>query len=255
MNQEQNKLEIKKQSLYDGILTYSDMIIYEVVKIKDTGSRFYVEYITTSTLPWTNESSNNEFLPCNPLAAEAIREAHRKGKDVYIQKNWNEFSKEVLVTSLEINNVIDLTGYKRRAKAFIKSYINPIMASVHASVVYGFTTLNNKFIERGYVFSEQNKSLKYIAIMEDSDNLLDSDKMEDQKIGNELMEDLELYIEYKEILDRSNFVWNLSEKYLDKIDSVQIKEYNETGEREAKEIIDSISKEFQHKINSLNNLK
>ena len=250
---------------------YQDLIVYEVAKVIDTGNNFLVKYITESTINWTDELDQMDFIPVHPIAAEAIREAHRAGKNAYINKDWSEFSKEALITSIEINPITNLDGYKKRAAGFIKSFINPIMSSVHASIVYGFTTLNNRFIEKGYVFSEENKTLKYIEIIEKSEEVIEAgeqgkiDPQIAQNLSDDLMNDLEKYIEYNEILSRTNFVWNESEKYIAKIYEVVVEEAEEVGvdaqddasdkEFEAKQKIDTLVKDFQIKINNLNNLK
>ena len=96
---------------------YQDLVIYEVAKVVDTGEKYLVKYITESTISW-DEMQDDSFIPLHPLSAETIREAHRFGKEVYINKNWDDFSKEVLVASLEVNNITDLDGYKRRASGF-----------------------------------------------------------------------------------------------------------------------------------------
>ena len=232
---------------------YQGLMIYEVAKVKDIGIKYLVEYVTVSTIPWV--TGENNFLPLNSYTAEKINEAILSGKEVYITKDWNQFSKEVLITNIEVNPVADLNSYKRRACTFIKSFINPMMASVHASVVYGFITLNNKFIERGYVFSEENRTLKYIDIMEKAEDLEESNP----KLSQELMDDLEKYIEYKDTLARSNFIWNESEKYIAKIESIittpVTQEDLPNEEFKCKQSIDSIILEFQNKINTLNNLK
>lgn len=229
---------------------YANMLIYEVAKIKEVGltDKVLVSYITTSTIPWVSENYKDidSFLPLHPLAADIIRDAHQNGEQVYILKDWNKNSNEVLFTSVERNPITNLENYKLRAIGFIKSYINPIMANVHASIIYGFTTLNNKFIEKGYVFSEENKTLKYIEIIEKSEEILENENIDPQiaqNLSDELTNDLEKYIEYREILDRSNFAWVESEKYVAKI-----------KEQEQKEDIDIIVNEFQIKINALNNL-
>lgn len=250
---------------------YQDLKIFEIAKVRDTGDKFLVEYVTESVIPWvTGDTQDN--LPLNSLTAQTIRQYQIDGKEVYIKKDWNFISNEVLVSSLEVNPRADIQAYKRRACTFIKSFINPMMASVHASVVYGFISLNNKFIERGFVFSETNRSLKYIAIMEKAEELSETNP-DEPELSDDLMSDLEKFIEYREILDRSNFIWNESEKYIDKIESVsnpiypiypednitevvkeQIAEYD-AKVIETKQKIDSICKEFQLKINTLNNLK
>ena len=90
-----------------------------------------------------------------------------------------------------------------------------------------------------FVFSEENRTLKYIEILDKTDELEETNP----ELSAVLQNDLEKYIEYREILDRSNFAWVESEKYVAKI-----------KEQEQKEDIDIIVNEFQIKINALNNL-
>ncbi len=238
---------------YSGF--YQDLLIYEVAKVREIGSdqKVLVEYVTVSTIPWSSGEVN--YLPLNSSAADAIRDAQIKGKEVFISKDWNLVSNEVLISNIEINPKIDLMVYKRRAINFIKAFINPMMASVHASIIYGFTTLNNKFIENGFVFSEETRTLKYIEIMERSEELAETNPT----LSEELMNDLEKYIEYREVLDRANFIWNESEKYCDSVNEVHEMDFVDTeefpAENQAKSQIDTIVNEFQTKIRTLNNLK
>lgn len=238
---------------YNGF--YQDLLIYEVAKVREIGSeqKLLVEYVTVSTIPWSSGEVN--YLPLNSSTADAIRDAQIKGKEVFISKDWNLISNEVLITNIEINPKIDLMVYKRRATNFIKAFINPMMASVHASIIYGFTTLNNKFIENGFVFSDETRTLKYIEIMEKSEELAETNPI----LSEELMNDLEKYIEYREVLDRSNFIWNESEKYCDLVNAVHEMNFVDTeefpAENQAKSQIDKIVNEFQTKIRTLNNLK
>lgn len=234
---------------------YQDLLIYEVAKVREIGSdqKLLVEYVTVSTIPWSSGEVN--YLPLNSSTADAIKDAQIKGKEVYISKDWNVISNEVLITSIEINPKVDIMSYKRRATNFIKAFINPMMASVHASIIYGFTTLNNKFIENGFVFSEETRTLKYIEIMERSEEVADTNP----DLSEELMADLEKYIEYREILDRTNFIWYESEKYCDMVNEIHPMDFVDTeeftAENQAKSQIDKVVNEFQIKIRTLNNLK
>lgn len=234
---------------------YQDLLIYEVAKVREIGSdqKLLVEYVTVSTIPWSSGEVN--YLPLNSSTADAIKDAQIKGKEVYILKDWNVVANEVLITSIEINPKVDIMSYKRRATNFIKAFINPMMASVHASIIYGFTTLNNKFIENGFVFSEETRTLKYIEIMERSEEVADTNP----DLSEELMADLEKYIEYREILDRTNFIWYESEKYCDMVNEIHPMDFVDTeeftAENQAKSQIDKVVNEFQIKIRTLNNLK
>lgn len=237
---------------------YNGIHIYDVAVVSDQGDTLKVSYLTVSTVPWV--TGETKFIPVNPLAANMIRDYQQQGKEVYIAKDWGLSGKEVTPSVISTNTSTDLNGYKRRAYSFIKSFINPMMANVHASTIFGFITLNNKFLEKGIVFSETNKSLKYIEIMDMASDMADANKPEE---SDELMTDLENYIEYKDTLSRSNFIWNESEKYISKIEEVDesdfiniiIGEETHSPLLQAKKQIDSIVKEFQTKIFTLNNLK
>ncbi len=234
---------------------YNGIHLYDVAVVKDQGDVLRVDYLTVSTVPWVTGETG--FIPVNPLSANIIKDFQQQGKEVYIAKDWGLSGKEVLPDCISTNISTDLDGYKKRAYSFIKSFINPMMANVHASTIYGFITLNAKFLEKGIVFSETNKSLKYIEIMDTASD------MEDPNESDELMTDLEKYIEYKDVLDRSNFIWNESEKYMIKVEEVDESDFTDLtiGDQtqsallQAKKQIDTIVKEFQHKILTLNNLK
>jgi hypothetical protein len=142
------------------------------------------------------------------------------------------------------------------------------MARVHASTIYGFITLNNKFLEKGIVFSEENRSLKYIEIMEKAEELEEDQTNPNGELqSEEIMSDLERYIEYREVLDRSNFIWNESEKYITMIEEITPNDFESLEETkttekteeskliQAKKEIDRLTQEFENKITSLNNLK
>ena len=177
----------------------------------------------------------------NSGSADLIREKLNEGKDVYIDKKWNDNDEsEVMPYFITTNNVTDLEGYKRRAMSFVSRSMHPQMAKVNAAVIYGFNVINNKFLEAGIVFSEENRSLKYIEVMEKADNL----EEEKPEIAEELMLLLERYIEYREILDRSYFAWELNESYLTKIE-----------EQKTKEDVDTVIRDFITQVDTLNNLK
>ena len=204
--------------------------------------KYLVNYISVSSLNWAVlEERAGIFLPLNSGSADLIREKLNEGKDVYIDKKWNDNNEsEVMPYFITTNNITDLEGYKRRAMSFVSRSMHPQMAKVNAAVIYGFNVINNKFLEAGIVFSEENRSLKYIEVIEKAD-ILEEEKPE---IAEELMLLLERYIEYREILDRSYFAWELNESYLTKIE-----------EQETKEDVDTVIKDFITQVDTLNNLK
>lgn len=242
--------------------------IFDTAAVSDYSDlKYRVNYISISSINWVVVERTVNHLPLSSSAADIIRQKLNEGKEVFIDKNWNEASKEVLPFHITFNDITDLEGYKRRARSFVKRFIIPQMAEVNASVIYGFNVINNKFLEAGVVFSEKNRSLKYIEVMEKAD---EADENGHPEIAESLMNLLEQYIEYRETLDRSYFIWDLSEKYCKKIDDVVLKVFSpeeyellldkETASEDnilylAKSNIDTIVREFTQTVDSLNNLK
>lgn len=191
--------------------------IFDSVKVENYSDEHYiVSYITTSHMQWITGEELNSFLPVNSLTKEVIKQRLDKGHDVFIRKNWNQESNEVLPIHISYTERPSLQNYLRRIVYFVNSFIQAPMANANASVIYGFNVLNNKFIENGFVFSEQNRSLKYIDIMDRAEEL-ESQEPNGPELSEELMKDLEKYIEYRNILDRTYFIWNLKEELLDKL--------------------------------------
>lgn len=188
--------------------------IFDTAKIKDFNNELYqVQYTSTSTQQWITGEDQKQFLPINNLTKSTIDTRISMGHDVYIKKEWSQESSEVLPVHLVFDTRPSLENYMRRGVAFINGFIQGPMANANAAVIYGFNVLNNKFIEAGFVFSEKNKSLKYIDIMDRADELED----EHPDLSEELMNDLEKYIEYRDILDRTYFIWYLKEEVISKL--------------------------------------
>ena len=187
---------------------------YDAVKITDYDETYYtVLYVSSSNFQWITGEDIKSFLPINSLTKDIINSRLSKGHDVFIKKDWEMEANEVLPIHLTFDDRPNLQNYLRRAISFVNGFIQEPMANTNASVIYGFNVLNNKFIEQGFVFSEKNRSLKYIDIMDRADELEETQP----EISDELMKDLEKYIEYRNILDRTYFIYNLKEELLDKL--------------------------------------
>lgn len=191
--------------------------IFDSVKIENYSDEHYIaSYISTSNFQWITGEDIKNFLPINSLTKEIIKQRLDKGHDVFIRKDWNQESNEVLPVHVSYAERPNLQNYLRRIVSFVNGFIQAPMANTNAAVIYGFNVLNNKFIENGFVFSEQNRSLKYIDIMDRVEEL-ESQEPNGPELSEELMKDLEKYIEYRNILDRTYFIWNLKEELLDKL--------------------------------------
>ena len=187
---------------------------YDAVKITDYDKTYYtVLYVSSSNFQWITGEDIKSFLPINSLTKDIINSRLSKGHDVFIKKDWEMEANEVLPIHLTFDDRPNLQNYLRRAVSFVNGFIQGPMANTNAAVIYGFNVLNNKFIEQGFVFSEKNRSLKYIDIMDRADELEETQP----EISDELMKDLEKYIEYRNILDRTYFIYNLKEELLDKL--------------------------------------
>lgn len=191
--------------------------VFDSVKVENYSNDHYiVSYISTSNFQWITGEDIKNFLPINSLTKEIIKQRLDKGHDVFIRKDWNQESNEVLPVHVSYAERPNLQNYLRRIVHFVNGFIQAPMANTNAAVIYGFNVLNNKFIENGFVFSEQNRSLKYIDIMDRAEEL-ESQESNGPELSEELMKDLEKYIEYRNILDRTYFIWNLKEELLDKL--------------------------------------
>ena len=191
--------------------------VFDSVKVENYSDEHYmVSYISTSNFQWITGEDIKNFLPINSLTKEIIKQRLDKGHDVFIRKDWNQESNEVLPVHVSYVERPNLQNYLRRIIHFVNGFIQAPMANTNAAVIYGFNVLNNKFIENGFVFSEQNRSLKYIDIMDRAEEL-ESQEPNGPELSEELMKDLEKYIEYRNILDRTYFIWNLKEELLDKL--------------------------------------
>ncbi len=191
--------------------------VFDSVKIENYSDDHYiVSYISTSNFQWITGEDIKNFLPINSLTKEIIKQRLDKGHDVFIRKDWNQESNEVLPVHVSYAERPNLQNYLRRIVYFVNGFIQAPMANTNAAVIYGFNVLNNKFIENGFVFSEQNRSLKYIDIMDRAEEL-ESQEPNGPELSEELMKDLEKYIEYRNILDRTYFIWNLKEELIDKL--------------------------------------
>ena len=194
--------------------------VFDSVKVENYSDDHYiVSYISTSNFQWITGEDIKNFLPINSLTKEIIKQRLDKGHDVFIRKDWNQESNEVLPVHVSYAERPNLQNYLRRIVHFVNGFIQAPMANTNAAVIYGFNVLNNKFIENGFVFSEQNRSLKYIDIMDRAEEL-ESQEPNGPELSEELMKDLEKYIEYRNILDRTYFIWNLKEELLDKLNEL-----------------------------------
>ena len=191
--------------------------VFDSVKVENYSDDHYIaSYISTSNFQWITGEDIKNFLPINSLTKDIIKQRLDKGHDVFIRKDWNQESNEVLPVHVSYAERPNLQNYLRRIVYFVNGFIQAPMANTNAAVIYGFNVLNNKFIENGFVFSEQNRSLKYIDIMDRAEEL-ESQEPNGPELSEELMKDLEKYIEYRNILDRTYFIWNLKEELLDKL--------------------------------------
>ena len=209
---------------------YKEFKVFPVAKIAKEGDKIRIEYLTMSSSNFSSGIDTSELIPVNSAAKEMIEMNLNKGNTIYLDPNYLTINDqpEILPIHLSINTDTSLTAYAKNCYSFIKAHINPQMASAHASVVYGFITLNNKFLEQGFVFSEERKSLVYLDILDKCNDLKEeSEKFQeiDQEravkldtLSDELLQDLENYISYADILKRSNFCWTLSEDHIAKIE-------------------------------------
>lgn len=212
---------------YQGIKTF------EVAMVTDTGVSYNVEKLSWNTdmhidktmqpsnpTNYLNDKTRFWYLNLNSAAADKIRQEMSLGHDIQISKNWDAHgSKEVLLTSIiVVDNTQRLETQKRIARRQVRMMINPHTAQIGAMDIYGFMMLNNKFILNGFVFDNENRSLKYMDVLNRSEELADTDP----ELSEDLAEDLEEFIDYNDKLSRVRFIWLKGEKTIQLINSIHL---------------------------------
>lgn len=236
---------------------YNGIRAFEVAAVVDNGSNGNTMYdflfITTNTEQWVFPDEKASvlgeiiYLPLNTMAANRIREADLKGHDIKIKKSFIA-SKEVLPVHILINTVSDLDGAKKFWRRRVTQMVNPHVARITAMDIYGFTVINNKFIENGFVFSKKNRALKYMDIIDKTEDMFLTD--DGSKEATELLELLKEYTTYNDKLERAYFMWNKTKEVIQMIDDVD----SGDEEKDIKEL-EEISTRFIDSISTLNNLK
>ena len=244
--------------MYDSTKGYNGIRTFETAAVTDNGSFYNFLFLTTCTEQWVfpNPDSKDSiigeltYLPLNTLSATRIREAQLKGQDIKIKKNWMD-SKEVLPVHIMINEVTDLEGAKKYWRGKITQMVNPHVAQITAMDIYGFTVINNKFIENGFVFSKKNRALKYMDIIDRTEDMYLTE--DGTKEADQLLELLREYTAYSDKLERCYFMWNKTQEAIKLIDEVE-EESTEDSEAAIEKIV-KIGTDFINSITTLNNIK
>lgn len=223
-------------------INYFGLRTYEVAICEEFNDAYLVMGVSWNTVEWVEKQDKQIYLPLNNITTQKIREGLNKGQEIKISKMWsNDGQKEVHPVYVQLKYTEDIEGYKRVAKRILKQNVNPIMASISAAEMYGFNVLHSKFLQKGYVLVEETEPFTMVRIFEDAENKIQQEQIE---ASEEILNDLNRYLEYKQKLDKVYFVNNKLEDTFNKIDNLNNKHE-----------IDKLINDFQTEMSTLNSLK
>lgn len=154
-------------------------MLYDVALVTDTGDAWVVDTVTKSDLIRTYPGQN--FLNLSSRTAELIKEEMINGKRVLIPKTVRG---EVNQADFIVEEVDELEFAKNVAITEISNIVNDKFNTLSMLEFFNFITINNIFIEKGIVITEENREEKYLEVI----------NTEDQN----LIENLEKYLEAKD---------------------------------------------------------
>lgn len=142
---------------------------------------------------------------------ETVATALIEGKNVFIPK---DLSKQIDITDIVIESVDPLQTAKNVAMLQIKDLIyNKRINKICIADIYTFAILNNWFIEKNIIITDENREAKYLEVI----NLVA--EMTDTVLANQYIENLEALLAAKDNVDDAYGYYKALKRYLDQIES------------------------------------
>jgi len=198
---------------------------YSVAEIEDYGEYWNVISVFNNT---QKNLVGIETINLNNIAVQVIEKALDNNKIVRINKATVQ--NEVVLRDLVIitkNEIDDLTLYKGQYKSKARRHVNHFMANIHGILLFEFYDANNKLCSNGYFVHENNKEEVYLQILE-TDN-------------EDLINDLEIYLNAYDILHRQTVLEKLYKKLYDDLNYAKSRE-------ECDEIFNKFKKEYDRVV-------
>ncbi len=171
---------------------------YDVAAVDDIGDKFRVRYVDT----YQNSILKNDgyYIKISNVAGDIIRNAISEHKKVYIPKN---VPGELTIRDVVVDEVDGLEKDKMIALSDAYRKVDYQIFNVGAIDYFEFLNIFSRLASLGYFITDQNREEKYIEIIE---------------TGNEdLIEELEIYLEKKDNLDKISYVYNKTKDFEKKV--------------------------------------
>lgn len=137
------------------------------------------------------------------LVYETIQELFLQGKQIKIPKGLSVISVADLI--IEENNELEIT--RNSAEVRIMNFVNKRIGTVYNYHLFTFNLLNNYMITQGIIITEENSNMKYLEIL--------------QSENQDLINNLEKFLEVKSKIDEYTTLFNDSQLCLNNIDESQ----------------------------------
>lgn len=200
------------------------MFLYDVAEVKDMGTSYSVNYVTTNNMVYIYPGKS--YVKLSSAAADLIRSELSKGNMVSFNKG---IPREILPSDIVSTELRELERERKLAQQRVGSHLDGYLASLSLIDLYmathDFTRINNKLASKGYFITDENRESKYLEIINTEDS--------------SLIEDLERYLES---LDSLNIIFSIYKKYkefkesLDSASSVE--EIREISDKALNSLVD-----------------
>jgi len=181
---------------------------YSIAEVEDYGEYWKVISVFNNEV---KDLVGTETVNLNNIAAQVIERSLDNGKLVRIKKST--VYKEALIKDLiiiEKNEIDELELYKGQYKTKARRHINHFMANIHGIQLFEFYDANNKLCSKGYFVHEDNREEVYLQILETGDE--------------DLINDLEIYLNAYDILHRQTVLEKLYKKLYNDLNFAKTKE-------------------------------
>lgn len=169
--------------------------IYDVAEVKDIGTHYVVNYVTTNNLVYIYPGKS--YVKLSSSAADAIRGELQKGNVVSFAKG---ISREILPADIISSELRELEKEKALAQFRVGQVVDGYLAGLWLIEIFmhnrNFVMLNNTLADKGYFITEKNREKVYLDIINTEDE--------------DLISDLEKYLE---ALDQINTLSSIYTKY------------------------------------------
>ena len=177
-------------------------MIYDVAYVSDIGTHWQVDGVVKSDLVFLH--SGRQYLNLSHMASIEIKKELAQGNKVAIAKNIEKA--EISLGDYIVNPVDETTKMKNRALVAVSNLIDSYIVSLSMLDFFNFITLNNIFIEKGIVITEDNREEKYLEII----------NTEDEK----LIQSLEKYLEAKDRISQVYWRYEKIENFKKELDTL-----------------------------------